>query len=206
MKTERRILEAAAELFYERGFHGVSVDLIGERVGSSGSALYHYFNSKDEILAALFNEAVEELIAGTAPLHDDPRQDLDRLIRHHINFAISRRQLVNVYEREEKSLVEPWRRHFRRRERVYSARWEESLRLCYRDATPADIAAGAQAAIGMIHSVAHWPHESRRSPVLPDLLRRIVIGGLDSLDQRPCPLTRSSDPSFGGPGLVGSAN
>lgn len=123
MTTERRILEGAAELFYERGFHGVSVDQIGERVGSSGSSLYHYFNSKDEILAALFYEAVEELIAGTAPLHDDPRQDLDRLVRHHINFAISRRQLVNVYEREEKSLVEPWKRHFRRRERIYSARW-----------------------------------------------------------------------------------
>jgi AcrR family transcriptional regulator len=182
MTREQRILEGAAELFYEKGFHGVGVDEIGERVGTSGPALYYYFNGKNEILAALFNEAVEELIAGTAPLHDDPHQDLDRLIRHHIDFAISRRHLVNVYEREERSLVEPWRRHFRRRERVYAARWEEALRLCYPDATGVDIAAAAQAAIGMIHSVAHWPRESRRSPALPDLLRRMVTNGLDSLN------------------------
>ena len=183
MKRERRILEGAAELFYEKGFHGVGVDEIGERVGTSGPALYYYFKGKDEILAALFNEAVEELIAGTAPLHDDPHRDLDRLIRHHVNFAISRRHLVNVYEREEKSLVEPWKRHFRRRERVYAERWEEALRLCYPAATPADIAAAAQAAIGMIHSVAHWPRESRRSPALADLLRRMVLNGLDSLNE-----------------------
>jgi AcrR family transcriptional regulator len=181
MTRERRILDGAAELFYEKGFHGVGVDEIGERVGTSGPALYHYFKGKDEILAALFNEAVEELISGTAPLHDDPQKDLDRLIRHHIDFAIGRRHLVNVYEREEKSLVEPWKRHFRRRERVYAARWEEALRRCYPDAGTADIAAAAQAAIGMIHSVAHWPRESRRSPGLPDLIRRMAINGLDSL-------------------------
>jgi AcrR family transcriptional regulator len=183
MTRERRILEGAAELFYEKGFHGVGVDQIGERVGTSGPALYYYFKGKDEILAALFNEAVEELISGTAPMHDDPLRDLDRLIRHHIDFAISRRHLVNVYEREEKSLVEPWKRHFRRRERVYAGRWEEALRLCYPEATPADIAAAAQAAIGMIHSVAHWPRESRRSPRLPDLLRRMVMNGLDCLNE-----------------------
>jgi AcrR family transcriptional regulator len=183
MSRERQILEGAAELFYEKGFHGVGVDQIGERAGATGPALYYYFKGKDEILAALFNEAVEELISGTAPVHDEPHRDLDRLIRHHIDFAISRRHLVNVYEREEKSLVDPWKRHFRRREAVYASRWEDALRRCYPDAGAADIAAAAQAAIGMIHSVAHWPRESRRSPDLPNLLLRMVTNALNCLNE-----------------------
>jgi AcrR family transcriptional regulator len=179
---ERRILDGAAELFYEKGFHGVGVDEIGERVGTSGPALYYYFKGKNEILAALFNEAVEGLISGTAPVHEDPHRDLERLIRHHVEFAISRRHLVNVYEREEKSLAEPWKGHFRRRERLYTSRWEDALRRCYPAASPERLAAAAHAAIGAIHSVAHWPREARRTPDLADLLYQLVAKGLSALE------------------------
>lgn len=181
MTRERQILDAAAALFYEKGFHGVGVDEIGQRVGISGPGLYRHFKGKDEILAALFNEAVEELIAGTAVGYDDPHRDLERLIRHHVQFAISHRHLVNVYEHEERSLVEPWKSHFKRRERHYAARWEEALARCFTSAKPEDLAGAAQAAIGMIHSVAHWPRQSRKSEDLPGLLYRLVNNGLSSL-------------------------
>jgi AcrR family transcriptional regulator len=182
LTRERQILDAAAALFYEKGFHGVGVDEIGERVGISGPALYRHFKGKDEILAALFNEAVEELISATAAVYADPHRDLERLIRHHIEFAINHRHLVNVYQREENSLVEPWKGHFQRRERHYASRWEEALRRCFARASSDEIAAAAQAAIGMIHSVAHWPRASRKSPDLPDLLYRLVTHGLASLE------------------------
>src|ERR1700704_2003650 len=86
---ERQILDAAAALFYEKGFHGVGVDEIGERVGVSGPALYRHFAGKDEILATLFNEAMDELISATAAVFDDPQRDLERLIRHHVDFSIN---------------------------------------------------------------------------------------------------------------------
>jgi AcrR family transcriptional regulator len=53
LTRERQILDAAAALFYEKGFHGVGVDEIGQRVGISGPALYRHFKGKDQILAAL---------------------------------------------------------------------------------------------------------------------------------------------------------
>jgi AcrR family transcriptional regulator len=184
VKRERQILDAAAALFYEKGFHGVGVDEIGQRVGISGPGLYRHFKGKDEILAALFNEAVEELIAGTAVVYTDPHRDLERLIHHHVQFAISHRHLVNVYEHEERSLVEPWKSHFQRRERHYAARWEDALTQCFPTSTPQDIAGAAQAAIGMIHSVAHWPRQSRKSEDLPNLLYQLVTHGLGSLQAR----------------------
>jgi AcrR family transcriptional regulator len=194
LTRERQILDAAAALFYEKGFHGVGVDEIGERVGISGPALYRHFKGKDEILAALFNEALEELISATAAVYAEPHRDLERLIRHHVEFAIDHRHLVNVYQREERSLVEPWKGHFQRRERHYAARWEKALSMCFPDAPPEDIAAGAQAAVGLIHSVAHWPRESRKSPDLPDLLYRMVTYGLASLQlPRDAELTLAPD-------------
>jgi hypothetical protein len=87
-----------------------------------------------------------------------------------------------VYEREEKSLVEPWKQHFQRRQRHYATRWEEALRRCFPAASEDQIAAGAQAAIGMIHSVAHWPRAARNTSELPDLLHRLVIYGLAALE------------------------
>ncbi len=61
MSRERQILDAAATLFYERGFHQVGVDDIGERVGVTGPAIYRHFSGKDHVLATLYNEALDEL-------------------------------------------------------------------------------------------------------------------------------------------------
>jgi AcrR family transcriptional regulator len=184
VSRDRQILDTAAALFYEKGFHGVGVDEIGERVGISGPALYRHFSGKDEILATLFNEAMDELISGTAMVYDEPHRDLERLIRHHVDFAISHRHLVSVYQREDRSLAETWRKHFDRRMRQYASRWEAALQRCYPDAPPGHIAAGTQAAIGLIHSVAYWPVKVvKGDDDLPDLLCRLVTQGLTSLEE-----------------------
>ena len=184
VSRDRQILDTAAALFYEKGFHGVGVDEIGERVGISGPALYRHFSGKDEILATLFNEAMDELISATAAVYADPHRDLERLIRHHVEFAISHRHLVSVYQREDRSLAETWRKHFDRRMRQYASRWEAALQRCYPDAPPAHIAAGTQAAIGLIHSVAYWPVKVvKGDDDLPDLLCRLVTQGLTSLEE-----------------------
>ena len=184
MSRDRQILDTAAALFYEKGFHGVGVDEIGERVGISGPALYRHFSGKDEILATLFNEAMDELISATAVVYDDPHRDLERLIRHHVEFAISHRHLVSVYQREDRSLADTWRKHFDRRMRQYASRWEAALQRCYPDAPEAHIAAGTQAAIGLIHSVAYWPVKVvKADDDLPDLLCRLVTQGLTSLEE-----------------------
>jgi AcrR family transcriptional regulator len=184
VSRDRQILDTAAALFYEKGFHGVGVDEIGERVGISGPALYRHFSGKDEILATLFNEAMDELISATAVVYDDPHRDLERLIRHHVDFAISHRHLVSVYQREDRSLADTWRKHFDRRMRQYASRWEAALQRCYPDAPDAHIAAGTQAAIGLIHSVAYWPVKLvRANDDLPDLLCRLVTQGLTSLEE-----------------------
>ncbi len=176
-------MDAAAVLFYEKGFDGVGVDEIGQSVGISGPALYRHFSGKDEILASLLTETLDELIAATSVVYDDPVRDLDRLIRHHVEFAIENRQMINVYQREYRSLVEPWRRHYNRRMRQYASRWEASLRRCFPEASESDIAAATQAAIGLIHSIAYWPAQVIKGhDDLPGFMHRVVMDGLSALD------------------------
>lgn len=53
------ILNAAAALFAERGYHGASIRDIGERVGLLGGSLYHHIKSKDALFVKLHNVALQ---------------------------------------------------------------------------------------------------------------------------------------------------
>jgi AcrR family transcriptional regulator len=178
---ERVILDAAAAAFYEKGFHGVGVDELGKRAGLTGPTLYRYFSSKDEILAALFNEAMDELVSATAMVHDDPMADLARLIRHHVAYAVSQRQLVNVYQREDRSLTGPWRRHFNHRRKQYVARWEAIVARCVPGAAPAEVAALTQSILGLIFSIAYWPPQTAEVTGLAELIVAFTSRGLSGI-------------------------
>ena len=59
----QQILDIAADLFAQRGFHGVSVADLGAACGISGPALYKHFPSKDAVLAEMLVSISEELLS-----------------------------------------------------------------------------------------------------------------------------------------------
>ena len=62
-RTPRKdeILDVAAELFAEHGYEAVSLLEIARAVGLSKTTLYHYFESKDEILGTLIVAKIRQL-------------------------------------------------------------------------------------------------------------------------------------------------
>ncbi|MEJ8475245.1 TetR/AcrR family transcriptional regulator [Roseibium algae] len=73
--TQERILDAALEIFAERGFGGATVRQIAAKVGVSDPALYAHFKGKQAIFEALMREAGPDLlgvVAGDKPLIDMP--------------------------------------------------------------------------------------------------------------------------------------
>ena len=61
--TRARVLQAALELFAEQGFAATSTRELSERLGFTKAALYYYFKTKDDLLAALIQPAIEQLTA-----------------------------------------------------------------------------------------------------------------------------------------------
>ena len=51
--TRHRIIEAAYELFYRKGFARVGVDAVAAQAGVTKRTLYAHFDSKDRLLAAM---------------------------------------------------------------------------------------------------------------------------------------------------------
>jgi AcrR family transcriptional regulator len=72
LSTRERILDAALDLFIEKGFDGTSLREIAEQLGFTKAALYYHFASKDDILMALhmrFHEFGREALS---QMDDEP--------------------------------------------------------------------------------------------------------------------------------------
>jgi AcrR family transcriptional regulator len=76
------ILDAALELFAERGFHGTAVPLVAERAGVGAGTLYRYFESKEALVNELFQFWKQQL--GRALLEEFPLQVTVRAQFHEI--------------------------------------------------------------------------------------------------------------------------
>lgn len=51
--TRQRLIDAAAELFWERGYAATGLSDILEAAGARGGSLYHFFPTKDDLLIAV---------------------------------------------------------------------------------------------------------------------------------------------------------
>jgi AcrR family transcriptional regulator len=76
-KGEKReaILRAALELVAENGLQHTPMSLISKRSGASAGIIYHYFESKDDLLASLYQRIKREMSRAIAA-GDDPKQPL----------------------------------------------------------------------------------------------------------------------------------
>ena len=179
MSRYREILDAARRLFYARGYEAVGIDAIGAEVGIAGPSIYTHFRGKADILAALFDESMDRMVELAGPQREDPREELEHLIRAHAVFAVDQRELLTIYTREERSLSTEARRRFRRRESRYLDRWVTPLKQLHPGRSPHESRSAASAVIGMLMSVTGWPHDALRTPDLPELLAELALRALD---------------------------
>ncbi|CAM5424309.1 MULTISPECIES: TetR/AcrR family transcriptional regulator [unclassified Thauera] len=64
----QQILCAAAQCFREHGFHGASIAQISKSAGMSAGHIYHYFDNKEAIIAAIVAQDLEGLLKLSAEL------------------------------------------------------------------------------------------------------------------------------------------
>src|SRR5829696_10388529 len=60
-KRDREVLEAAARVFYERGYSDASVQDVADELGILKGSLYHYIDTKEDLLFRLLQETHDEI-------------------------------------------------------------------------------------------------------------------------------------------------
>lgn len=163
--TRRRsgeIMEAAARVFAERGYHGASTQDIADLLGIRQASLYYYFPSKEVALehvcmqgVAGFFETEQAIAAGPGT----PREKLAGLIRAHIAPLLDRSHFVRVFLTQRQFLPNPSRRRIGKFSRAIEAIFESVIRQGIRKGefrADADPRLSALAILGMCNSVAAW--------------------------------------------------
>ena len=155
-----QILQAAAQLFAERGSRAVGVDDVGAAVGVTGPAIYRHFASKDAMLAEMLLRISERLLAGGSRRVADGRgtiaaAQLRALIAFQVDFALDNPALITVQDRDLGSLPEADAAQVRRLQRRYVEVWVAVLARLHPAADAATCRARAHAVFGLINSTPH---------------------------------------------------
>jgi AcrR family transcriptional regulator len=181
MTRDEKILAAAEKLFFERSFDGVGVDEIGKVSGTTGSAIYRHFSSKDAILAALFDKTLDALLVRLGEPEEDPAADLEKLIRAFVSMSKSHERLVAIWLREQRSLARQYRREHDRRQRRVSQRFLGALQRCYPDRSDSELVSAMRGVQLLLFSEALRPPGGQRAPHAEELLVAMGIASLQAL-------------------------
>ncbi|RJP50587.1 MAG: TetR/AcrR family transcriptional regulator [Anaerolineaceae bacterium] len=122
------ILDAAAQVIRKKGFHAASMADIAETVKLQKASLYHHVSSKQEILLALLDRAIEMLTEQIAPIATRPSpadEKLREMTRVYLRLLAENADLASVLLFEHRSL-EPKQhtRHIPNRDK-FEALWRD---------------------------------------------------------------------------------
>jgi AcrR family transcriptional regulator len=105
--TRDRILEAALDIFAERGFEGARTRDIAERAGANLGLIKYYFDGKEALWKAAVDRAFAELQSDFGDALEDgaesgDRAHMERMIRRFVRFAAEHPQFIRIMNDEGK--------------------------------------------------------------------------------------------------------
>lgn len=106
LKRERTI-EAAAQLFYERGYEKTTLEAVADQLGVTKPFIYLHFKSKAELLAEICSRGVRaslQALDAAMALDASPTRKLEQLSRDFLTVVLNHQRHIAILTREEKSL------------------------------------------------------------------------------------------------------
>jgi AcrR family transcriptional regulator len=122
-ESRRDILRAAARLFQERGYDATSMQDVASALNFSKAALYHHFESKEEILFQIMSygmDIFEERVLAAIRDIADPEARLRACIARHVELVLSGRDReITVILHENRTLPAEAGRQINTRKKNY---------------------------------------------------------------------------------------
>lgn len=106
-QKQEKILEAAIELFKERGFVGASMRDLAARLDIKAASLYAHIHSKDELLEWICFSVAEKFFDGLKEVMEaqiSVEEKLDLFIEKHLSIVLENPDVTNIYSNEWKHL------------------------------------------------------------------------------------------------------
>ena len=114
-RTKRKLLDAAALEFGEKGFHEASITGITQRAGTALGSFYTYFDSKDELFSALVRE-LSNMVKERAAIALAPEQsaiDAERsVLQTFLEFARDHQEIYRIIDEAEFIDPQSYRDHY----------------------------------------------------------------------------------------------
>lgn len=179
------VLRQAIALFNERGYDATSISDIASALGVTKSAIYHHFPSKESLLAAALDEALEGLSAAvdSAAAATSDGSAYDRLrasVAGAVTILVAHLPAVTLLLRVRGNTeTERWALQRRRS-------FDAAVAAVVRDAVEAgqmrddlDPTRTARLLSGLVNSIAEWYRPGRTRPeLLAEEVTRIAFEGL----------------------------
>ncbi|MFN3547843.1 MAG: TetR/AcrR family transcriptional regulator [Mesorhizobium sp.] len=102
-----RILEAATDLFYERGFTNTTLDQVADQLGVTKPFIYSNFGSKSALLGDICSQGIQRAIDAfdnAIALELDPADTMSRFVPAYVTAVLKSQKSIAINIREEKNL------------------------------------------------------------------------------------------------------
>ncbi len=162
--TRKSILEAAAQIISQKGYHATSMNDIANAVKLQKASLYHHVHSKQDILLSLLDEALNLVFSRISAVLAEPipvDEKLRLAIRTYLRTLTEQHDLAAVLLLEHRSLDAELRSsHFPRRDR-FEQLWRDLLKMGIDDGifSVEDIHMATRALLGLMNWVVTWYRE-----------------------------------------------
>lgn len=182
---KEQLIEAAAQLFKQRGYASTSMRDLAAEVGMEAASLYHHIKSKEEILehicfalATRFEMAINEV----NDIYFNAEEKLRTAIKNHVEILTGNVNHSAVFLQEWRNLTEPKLTEFKELRNAY----EKELRVIIKDGINEDVfdqvdeKFAALTILSTVNWVNEWykPDGKMNAEQIATKLSDFILGGL----------------------------
>lgn len=162
--TRQKILDAAAQIFSQKGYHATSMSDIARAVNLQKASLYHHISSKQEILVSILDEALELItrrVGNVINRSISADEKLREAMKTYLMTLTEQRDLAEVLLLEHRSLNPEYnKQHIPRRDR-FEQLWRDLLNNGIQEGLfiIPDVDMTTKAILGIMNWVVTWYRE-----------------------------------------------
>jgi AcrR family transcriptional regulator len=154
-------MRTAIRLFRNRGFHATSMQDLAEALGMNRGSLYHYIDSKDDLLWSIVSGALDRLDKRVRPVLESDQPGRDRLreaIAQHLAFAAEHADELSLVQIELRSLSPEGRQAIVERRDAYERLWRAAIEAALAEGSirPTDVRLAGIAILSACNWFTQW--------------------------------------------------